>query len=86
MGIMPKPTDAGAPEKLGQLDCHALVFPARHKGKDKNNQLGKSKFAVTSEIGAGQLCLRIDVFWDNSQEKVNSSGGLAWFFKAGTVP
>ena len=48
---MPKTTAPGAPEELRQFDVHALIFPACHEGKYKDDELGESKLAVTGEIG-----------------------------------
>ena len=48
--IVPKPTASGTPEKLHRLDTHAFALSARHKGEDKNDQLGKAEFALTGEM------------------------------------
>jgi len=51
VSVMPKTTAPGVPEELRQFDVHALIFPACHEGKYKDDELGESKLAVTGEIG-----------------------------------
>jgi hypothetical protein len=51
VGILPKATASGAPEKLLGFDIHAFALPACHKGEDKNDQPGEGEFAITGKIG-----------------------------------
>jgi hypothetical protein len=74
---MPEATAPGAPEELCQFDGNTLASTARRHGEDKNDQLGKSKFAITCEIRIRQLSLRINIFGYDFEEIFNNPAQLA---------
>ena len=75
--IRPQPAAFCIFEEFTGFDVHPFALSASNKRQDQCNELWERQFALSGEIRLRLFDLRIDVFWNKFEKRLNNTGQLA---------
>ena len=77
IGIGPKSATPGALEKQTGFDVHSATFTTGNDGQNKCNELLEREFTIAGKMHCRLFFVRIDIFGNEVEERVNDQVQLA---------